>query len=257
MQWWGTALALAAVLAAGCTRYADSQDTRDIATDPDGQGAESSRPVSNRRPRPAPALSPTPTGAVATRTAATDAGAAEADAGPGDPLPDASPPPSVAERPIPDPGDAPSGSVRFVLFVADTEVAGRPVAAIAEFSVFGPDDEVIDRSLWQVTADGADAIYQGGMPPQQAIDGDPDSLWHTPWFELADPPPYPHYLALDLGAYRQVAGFRYLPRQDQDNGRIAAYRLFTSQDGSDFGDPVASGVFPDGRREQIIRLSRD
>lgn len=43
----------------------------------------------------------------------------------------------------------------------------------------------------------------------------------------------------------------------RDNGGISAYRIFTSHDGIDFGEPIASGMFPDGRREQIMRLFDD
>lgn len=45
-----------------------------------------------------------------------------------------------------------------------------------------------------------------------AIDGDPDTLWHSKFSDgIAKPP---HELVIDLGAPRQIRGFVYLGRQD-------------------------------------------
>lgn len=150
----------------------------------------------------------------------------------------------------------PPGTVRFVALVADSEVRGAAVACISDFNLLGPDGRVLDRALWRASADSAEPTYLGGAPAQQAIDDDRLSLWHTAWFELDAPPDYPHFLLVDLGAFVQVTGFRYFPRQDSSSGRIAAYRFFASA-GSELGEPVASGVFPDNAQEQTVSFSLD
>lgn len=83
-----------------------------------------------------------------------------------------------------------------------------------------------------------------------AIDGDPSTIWHTEWF-TADPPP-PHEIQLDLGSTRQVCGLRYLPRPGGGNGTVADYEVYLSQDGTTWGQPVATGTFPPGAEEKWI-----
>jgi len=89
-----------------------------------------------------------------------------------------------------------------------------------------------------------------------AIDGDPATLWHTPWSTPALVTPPPHYLEVDLGTPQRIGGFRYLPRQDlSSDGQIAGYRLLLSPDGSVWGAPVASGRFSASKQEQVVRIT--
>lgn len=62
-----------------------------------------------------------------------------------------------------------------------------------------------------------------------AFDGDVSTFWHNEWW-AQDPWP-PHRIDIDLGAVRDLDGFRYLPRQAggvhvrgslDNSGRIAA-----------------------------------
>ena len=59
-----------------------------------------------------------------------------------------------------------------------------------------------------------------------AIDGDPDTFWHTRWGEKNDP--LPHYLVIDLGRPVRLRGITYLPRQDMLNGRIRQAEIYGS-----------------------------
>jgi hypothetical protein len=131
--------------------------------------------------------------------------------------------------------------VRFVRFIADTSIAGDPYTSIAEFSVLDETGEPIDTAGWRVSADSAEQVFVGGAPPQMAIDGLADTMWHTPWFEVV-PPPHPHVLEVDLGQRQPVSGFRYLPRQDgAQDGRIDAYQFVVSVDGVGWGEPLLAG----------------
>ena len=86
---------------------------------------------------------------------------------------------------------------------------------------------------------------------ENAIDGDPSSFWHTEWFYVD--PVHPHEIVIDLGSNRQVCGFNYLPRQDGSyNGGIAAYDFYVSTDDQNWGNPVATGVFPRTRDKQEV-----
>lgn len=93
-----------------------------------------------------------------------------------------------------------------------------------------------------------------GYEASRAIDGDPSTFWHTPW--EGEVPGFPHEIQIELKESVRIAGFRYLPRQDMSNGRVAAYELYVSPDGTQWGEPVAKGTFRNDTRETIIRLEK-
>lgn len=103
------------------------------------------------------------------------------------------------------------------------------------------------------TADSQETA-QEDTPAAKAIDGDPKTFWGTEW-SGAEPTP-PHHLVLDLGQARDVCAVRYLPRQDSTNGQIAGYQVFTSADGTNWGDPVAGGELPGGTAEKWIPFAQ-
>ena len=70
-----------------------------------------------------------------------------------------------------------------------------------------------------------ETVKEDGLA-ENAIDGQSVNFWHTRWSRSM--PKASHYLVIDMGAEVEVAGFRYLPRQDMPNGRIRAWS-FTVQ----------------------------
>lgn len=87
-------------------------------------------------------------------------------------------------------------------------------------------------------------------PATAAIDGDPDTCWHTQWRSAQ--PGHPHRVKIDLKREVKIAGFRYVPRQDMVNGRIRDYEFHVSQDGLNWGEPVARGQFESSAEEQKV-----
>ncbi|HET8601590.1 MAG TPA: beta-N-acetylglucosaminidase domain-containing protein [Segeticoccus sp.] len=83
-----------------------------------------------------------------------------------------------------------------------------------------------------------------------AIDGDTSTYWHTAW-STGNPPP-PHHITLDLGRSMDVCALRYLPRQDNVNGRVARYAVYLSDDGQTWGQPVATGSFANDTSEKWV-----
>lgn len=104
------------------------------------------------------------------------------------------------------------------------------------------------RLGYRVTADSANADHPAG----NAIDGDPDTIWHSEW--KPSPGPLPHALTLDLVKPVPMSGIRYLPRQDMANGRIAGFAVFVSDDGKNWGDPLVAGRWPDGAKQQVVKF---
>jgi hypothetical protein len=78
-----------------------------------------------------------------------------------------------------------------------------------------------------------------------AVDGNPDTIWHTEWQDNS--PECPHEIIIQLSAAATIKGFTYLPRQDEsENGMIREYEFYISNDGKDFGKPVKKGEFGPG-----------
>jgi hypothetical protein len=167
--------------------------------------------------------------------------------------PDLTPDPGPAEPP-PTPPSEPVG-VRFVRLVADSAVLG-PYTSVAEFNVLDGSGNPIDRTGWVASADSEELVWVGGARAGFAIDGDSITMWHTAWFQVV-PTSHPHRLDVDLGAFHEVSGFRYLGRQDPSlDGRVANYRFFVSVDGVEWGEPVASGTLENSTAEQEVRFTR-
>ena len=87
-----------------------------------------------------------------------------------------------------------------------------------------------------------------GYEATLAIDGDPDTCWHTKW-EPA-PAPMPHELVIDLGQEVTLTGITYLPRQDMANGRIAECEVFADN------VSVATAKWPNNAKLQTLRFKQ-
>jgi hypothetical protein len=108
--------------------------------------------------------------------------------------------------------------------------------------------------LQQQEASARASSQQSGYEAANALDGNPDTIWHTAYG--AGSPSYPHEFVLDLKASHALRGLVYLPRQDMSNGRIAKYEIHASENGSDWGSPLASGEWPDSSEKQAVTFER-
>jgi arylsulfatase A-like enzyme len=86
-----------------------------------------------------------------------------------------------------------------------------------------------------------------------AIDGNPQTLWHTQFSgTLAK---HPHELVIDLGKPYHVEGFRYLARQDGGwNGSFAKTEFYISDEADKFGQPILTTTFGKDRKAQTADL---
>ena len=99
---------------------------------------------------------------------------------------------------------------------------------------------------------GADSEL-AGFEAAKAMDGDPNTLWHSA--VGSDAPPHPHEFAVDLGQSVEITGFAYLPRADSPNGTIKTYELYASANGRDFGRAVAQGTFASAQGWSTVSLA--
>jgi hypothetical protein len=88
-----------------------------------------------------------------------------------------------------------------------------------------------------------------------AIDGRPDTLWHTSWSDGLKA--HPHELVIDLGSPCKITGFRYLARQDGGwNGAFADTEFYVSNSPTVFTDCAAKARFTKTRKAQSVRCEK-
>ncbi|MEN8192317.1 MAG: discoidin domain-containing protein [Bacteroidota bacterium] len=85
------------------------------------------------------------------------------------------------------------------------------------------------------------------------IDGDPTTIWHTTW--SSSNPTHPHEIQINLGASYNVGQVKLLPRQDGENGRIADYEIYVSEDVNNWGEAVAVGILVNTSLEETVTFS--
>jgi hypothetical protein len=97
---------------------------------------------------------------------------------------------------------------------------------------------------------------QDGCEVQNAIDGNPDTIWHTSWD--SDPAPtFPHEFTVEFKTAETLTGFTALPRQDGNhNGWIKEFAFYASSDGSNWAEPVAKGIFSENAKLKVVHFSR-
>jgi beta-galactosidase len=101
---------------------------------------------------------------------------------------------------------------------------GKPYAAVAELDLVGADGKSISHDGWTIAyVDSEERAAEDGSA-ENAIDGQTANFWHTEWKNAS--PDHPHELVLNLGRPQTISGFRYVPRQGSDSGRIKDYRIY-------------------------------
>jgi len=87
-----------------------------------------------------------------------------------------------------------------------------------------------------------------------ALDGDPRTMWHTPWGEGA--PGFPHEIQIVFERAVRLGGIRLTPRLDGNpNGTIKDYAVYVSPDGQNWSEPVARGTLAPGDAVQAIEIA--
>ena len=115
-------------------------------------------------------------------------------------------------------------------------------------------DRVFEKPASALARNGAKVINADseatGYPAINVIDGNPSTIWHTKWKPAADP--MPHQVVIDMGKELTLKGMTYLPRGDQDQGRVAQCAVYCGNDPVKWGEPVASAKFHKGDSLQTV-----
>jgi M6 family metalloprotease-like protein len=113
-----------------------------------------------------------------------------------------------------------------------------------QFDIIVPAPEIrlpeITKGEWSLVSC---TPYQSGYGGDKAFDGKLNTYYHVPW---GNNYPRPHEIIIDLGQLYVINEFYYQANTNTIapwEGRIADYNILLSQDGMDWGSPVASGRF--------------
>ena len=108
-------------------------------------------------------------------------------------------------------------------------------------------------TLKVVKADSEETVGEDDKA-SNAVDGNPDTIWHTQWQDAS--PQHPHEIIIELSGSSAIKGFTYLPRQhDGDNGTIKVYEFYVSDDGKEFGEPLIKSTFASGKDKKVITFA--
>jgi hypothetical protein len=155
--------------------------------------------------------------------------------------------------------------------LVDKQPAARQLweslCAYAGSEAFQPAHEIPAQTLEKLFAPAVGVLMQklgarviradseaAGYEARNVLDGDPDTIWHTPWGDAAKP--FPHELVIGLARPASLRGVKLLPRQDMSNGWIKGYEIYLSRDGEHWGTPVAEGEFSPGAELKTVRFGR-
>lgn len=123
-----------------------------------------------------------------------------------------------------------------------------PIALILVLTLNAPAPGKLELVRVKTAADSEAPGYES----YKAMDGDPRTIWHTPFG--AGETRHPHEIVFDLGESREISGLTYLPRADGANGTIKDFELYVSNNSRKFGEPVAKGTFAGRNAENTVRL---
>ena len=111
-----------------------------------------------------------------------------------------------------------------------------------------PETGLIPRKHYRILRASSESTFNR-RHAKYAIDGDPNSLWHSAFRDGPVKPP--HELVIDLGETRTVRGFRYLPRQDGGlNGSIKTCELLVSDSPDAFSQVAVKAEFAKTKKAQ-------
>ncbi len=128
-----------------------------------------------------------------------------------------------------DPGDY-SVSLQVCDAVGLCDDATRTITVSATGGGCAP----LDNGAWSIVSVSSEELQAPvSGAAALAIDGDPNTKWHTAWYTPALDLGHPHQITIDLGGTHDLCEVGYLPRQDGlPNGTIRNYELQVSLDGA-------------------------
>lgn len=121
------------------------------------------------------------------------------------------------------------GTVKAKAFINEGKQSGETVTETYD----------ICPALWKVMESTPAAK---DFEPELAIDGNRNTMWHTPWSGKILP--LPHFISIDLGEELLLKGFTYTPRNDGNfSGTVLRYSFEVSTDGKNWNTVIDNQAF--------------
>ncbi|MCC7087303.1 MAG: discoidin domain-containing protein [Pirellulales bacterium] len=137
-------------------------------------------------------------------------------------------------------------------YMASNDFAPQHEVTVEQIqSLMHPQSPMDRLGVIAVTTDSEEMGSEGYL----AIDGNPKTFWHTQW--RAGGPALPHTFQVEFKSPIAIRGFTALPRQDGvRNGWINDYLFYASDDGKEWGQPIARGSFSADKELKTIELAK-
>jgi hypothetical protein len=107
----------------------------------------------------------------------------------------------------------------------------------------------MSKSAWQITGFSSEEPGDGAV---RVIDGDINTIWHTPW--SSSQPGYPHYFIVDMGETVNITMFEVYGRQNDNRGQIK-HQFLVSEDGVNWLDMGTFTINPNTNEAQSYRIT--
>jgi galactose oxidase len=138
---------------------------------------------------------------------------------------------------------------RYWRLISITEAGNRgPFTSASEINLLDGSNNLANFVI-TVDSEETAAANQSAL---NALDGNPNSIWHTQYTGGATP--FPHFFMIDMRIALPVKALTYLPRQDGGvNGNIGQHIIEVSTDGAVW-TTVASGYFADNSDAKVVNF---
>lgn len=116
-----------------------------------------------------------------------------------------------------------------------------------------PTEGMLANDKWRVVSVSSESTSNGKVA-KNAIDHDPDTLWHSNWAGTVAK--HPHEIVIDLGAPTTVHGLCYLARQDNGwNGTIKDCEFSVSDDPKQFPRLAGKATLTETKKPQRMKCA--
>jgi len=107
---------------------------------------------------------------------------------------------------------------------------------------------IVERSISKMNMTATATSSQPGEEASKAIDGNLNSMWHTPWSGSAT---LPQSITVNLGGSYNVSSLKVTPRQAGDNGKIQEYEIYSGD------ELVTTGKFDTSSTAKVVRFEKE
>lgn len=114
---------------------------------------------------------------------------------------------------------------RYVCIEALDAIDGKDISAIAEMYLLDDKGERLSREPWTVMYADSEDTEGVNRSADKAFDLQESTYWQT-----APEAKFPHTVVIDLGSPRNLSGFQYLPRMEEEvPGAINNYKIYVKE----------------------------